>query len=84
LIVARLCRILLPALPLFCGEAYADPRPIDENLTFPCAFLGDCPVRKVPGGPDRAVQPFAGSIGRPCAWRERPTPQGPRKVRACY
>ena len=84
----RLCTILLPALVLFCGplrgQAHADPRPVDGNLTFPCAFLGDCPNRKIPGGPDRAVHPFEGSIGRPCGWRVRPTPQGPRKVRTCY
>lgn len=86
--VVRSCGITLSAALLwgqaFAGEALAAPGPVDGNLTFACGFLGACPPRAVPGGPDREVHPFRGSLGRPCGWRERPTPQGPRRVRMCY
>ena len=68
---------------VFSARAEAEPRPVDDVFTFACAFLGDCPVRAVPGAPDRDVRPFEGTLGRPCTWRERPTPSGPRRVRAC-
>jgi hypothetical protein len=81
---ARLCTILLALAMTVGGPAHADPRPLDGNLDFPCNFLGACPKRVVPGGPDRDVRPFSGSLGRPCAWRDRPTPEGPRRVRVCW
>lgn len=65
------------------GPAHAEPRPPDGTLGFACNILGDCPPRTVPGAADRDVRPFDGTLGRPCAWRERPTPSGPRKVRTC-
>ncbi|WP_375465064.1 hypothetical protein [uncultured Methylobacterium sp.] len=65
------------------GQAHAEPRPPDRTLTFACNVLGDCPPRTVPGQADRDVRPFDGTLGRPCTWRERPTPSGPRKVRTC-
>ncbi len=68
---------------VFNGRAEASPRPVDGTFTFACAYLGDCPLRTVPGAPDRDVRPFEGVLGRPCTWRERPTPSGPRKVRTC-
>ena len=68
---------------VFSVRADAEPRPFDDVFTFACAALGDCPVRTVPGAPDRDVRPFEGAPGRPCAWRERPTPSGPRRVRTC-
>ena len=81
---ARL-RLFLLVIAMTCaGQAFADPRPPDGNLDFACNFLGDCPARTVPGARDRDVRPFVGGLGRPCAWRERPTPEGPRKVRACW
>jgi hypothetical protein len=81
---ARLCTILLTLAITGSGQAYADPRPPDGDLDFLCNFLGDCPTRAAPGGPDRDVRPFVGSLGRPCAWRTRPTPEGPRRVRVCW
>ncbi|GEP07640.1 hypothetical protein [Methylobacterium oxalidis] len=55
-----------------------------SEITFACDFLGRCPVQASPGAPDRDVQPFEGSLGRPCGWRWRETPSGTRKVRVCY
>lgn len=81
---ARLCLILTGIAITSGGQAFADPRPPDANLDVLCNVLGDCPARTVPGAPDRDVRPFAGSLGRPCAWRERPTPEGPRRVRVCW
>ena len=81
---ARLCTILLALAITASGQAYAEPQPPDGNLDFLCNFLGDCPNRSAPGGPDRDVRPFVGSLGRPCARRIRPTPEGPRRVRACW
>ncbi|MFC6027327.1 MULTISPECIES: hypothetical protein [Methylobacterium] len=75
---------ITPAGQAFAGQAYASPRPPDGNLDFPCNFLGACPPRVQPGGPDRDARPFTGSLGRPCAWRDRPTPEGPRRVRVCW
>ena len=81
---ARLCKILLISIIPYCSQALADPRVPDGNLDFACNFLGICPVRTVPGGPDRDVRPFVDSLGRPCARRDRPTPEGTRHVRACW
>lgn len=67
----------------FSGQAQAQPHPPDDVFTFACNVLGDCPRRTVPGPADRDVRPFDGTLGRPCAWRERPTPSGPRRVRTC-
>ncbi|WP_245516721.1 hypothetical protein [Methylobacterium segetis] len=55
-----------------------------SEITFACDFLGRCPIQASPGAPDRDVQPFEGSLGRPCGWRWRATPSGTRKVRVCY
>lgn len=76
--------MLLIAALICCGQAYAGPREPDGNLDFLCNVFGACPARAVPGAPDRDVRPFTGALGRPCAWRERPTPQGPRRVRTCW
>ena len=81
---ARLCTILLMLAITGNGQAYAAARPLDGNLDFACNFLGKCPARVAPGGPDRDVRPFNGTLGRPCAWRDRPTPEGVRRVRVCW
>ncbi|KAA0109426.1 hypothetical protein CIW48_31405 [Methylobacterium sp. P1-11] len=81
---ARLCTILLTLAITGTSQAYAAPRPLDGNLDFLCNFLGDCPARTAPGGPDRDIRPFSGNLGRPCAWRDRPTPEGTRRVRVCW
>lgn len=44
----------------------------------------DCPGRRPPGPPDRDVRPFEGTLGRPCAYRWRFTPEGTRRVRVCF
>ncbi|MFD0935659.1 hypothetical protein ACFQ12_10775, partial [Methylobacterium trifolii] len=62
----RLCTILLLGAGILAGPASAAPRPPDGDLTFACNFLGDCPRKTAPGGPDRDVRPFEGSLGRPC------------------
>lgn len=65
-------------------EARAESRPYPTNITVACAFDPVCIDQAGPGGLDRDVRPFEGSLGRPCAWRWRPTPSGTRKVRVCY
>lgn len=44
----------------------------------------DCPGRRPPGAPDRDARPFEGTLGRPCAYRRRFSPQGTRRVRVCF
>lgn len=83
LLDALLSGFLSLLLIILSSRAEAEPRPVDGTFTFACAFLGDCPLRTVPGAPDRDVRPFENALGRPCTWRERPTPSGPRKVRTC-
>lgn len=55
-----------------------------EPFTFPCETPGTCGVQASPGPPDRDVRPFEGTLGRPCGYRARVTPQGTRKVRICF
>lgn len=43
-----------------------------------------CVRQAGPGPADRQVHPFEGTLGRPCAYRWRPTPSGTRKVRVCF
>ncbi|WP_191970301.1 hypothetical protein [Methylobacterium planeticum] len=69
---------------MHAGEACAASRPYPTNLTVVCAFDPVCVEQPGAGGLDRDVRPFEGSLGRPCAWRWRPTPSGTRKVRVCY
>lgn len=54
------------------------------HFTFACGFEETCRPRAAPGPADRQVRPFEGSLGRPCTYRWRDTPSGPRKVRVCY
>ena len=87
------------ALILQSGAVLAAARMADRHVprdtvpprafTFACAANGPCRNRDEtrqagPGPADRAVHPFEGSLGRPCAYRTRFTPQGNRKVRVCY
>ena len=65
-------------------EARAESRPYPTNTTVACVLGPVCIDQAGPGGLDRDVRPFEGSLGRPCAWRWRPTPSGTRKVRVCY
>ena len=55
-----------------------------EPFTFPCETPGGCGVQAGPGPADRDVRPFEGTLGRPCDYRTRATPQGTRKVRVCF
>ena len=80
--------ILLSSSALAAGTA-ADPSLVRrhapvEPFTFPCETPGTCGVQASPGAPDRDVRPFEGSLGRPCGYRMRATPQGTRKVRVCF
>lgn len=58
-------------------------RPV-EPFTFPCEPPGRCGVQAGPGPADRFVSPFEGTLGRPCGYRTRITPEGTRKVRMCF
>jgi len=58
------------------------PHAVADAVTSSCAHR-PCRVRP-PGPADRDVRPFEGSLGRPCAWRQRETPSGPRRVRICF
>ena len=49
-----------------------------------CDSRIDCPGRRPPGPPDRDARPFEGTLGRPCAYRWRFTPEGTRRVRVCF
>lgn len=62
---------------LFGAEPAADTR-------FSCRSDRECPGRRPPGAPDRDARPFEGTLGRPCGYRVRFTPQGERRVRVCY
>lgn len=53
------------------------------DVSFGCSLLPGCPPHGN-GRPDRQVQPFEGTLGRPCAYRWRATPSGTRKVRVCF
>lgn len=72
-----------PATDPFVFSGPAEPPPSLE-FTFPCDRIDGC---RNPGSsqqPDRQIRPFEGTLGRPCGYRERPTPSGPRRVRVCY
>ena len=78
--------LLLPPSPARARPGF-DPvpsGPLFEPFTSPCGLLFACDDRRPPGAPDRDVHPFEGRLGRPCAWRERETPGGPRRVRVCF
>lgn len=90
--VSAFCASLLLALPLAVRPAIAadalPPRGADTAgstaFTFACGGPEPCRPQAAPGPADREVHPFAGSLGRPCAWRWRETPSGTRKVRVCF
>ena len=44
----------------------------------------DARCRRPPGPPDRDIRPLIDPLGRPCGFRWRETPSGPRRVRVCY
>lgn len=54
------------------------------DFTSTCSYGQPCRPQAGPGPADRQVHPFIGSLGRPCAYRWRETPSGPRKVRVCF
>ncbi|MCJ2035438.1 hypothetical protein [Methylobacterium sp. J-068] len=77
---------LATALIVLGGSAYAaepDAGP-GRAVTLSCDGPAPCRPGAAPGPADRAVRPFKGSLGRPCAYRWRATPQGTRKVRVCF
>ena len=76
--------MLCAATTLICPEAHATRLFDLGDITIPCEIAGGCEPRTTPGPPDRQVAPFTGTLGRPCGWRFRPTPEGTRRVRACY
>ena len=54
------------------------------RFTFACGPGAPCRPQAGPGPADRAVHPFEGTLGRPCGYRWRATPEGTRKVRVCF
>ncbi|GJD97723.1 hypothetical protein OCOJLMKI_4956 [Methylobacterium iners] len=78
MIRTALARIALGAGILAAGPAWAG------EITGPGfrALPPHCPLHAPCD--DRQVQPFEGSLGRPCGYRWRPTPSGTRKVRVCF
>lgn len=64
---------------------HVGPRgPAQARLLKPACDVGG-PCRQAgPGPADRDVRTFAGSLGRPCGYRWRATPEGSRKVRVCF
>ncbi len=83
---------LLVAIPLGIGPALAadvqppqtEDRVHSNAFTIACGGPEPCRPQAGPGPADREAHPFAGSLGRPCAWRWRDTPSGTRKVRVCF
>ncbi|MGU3363030.1 hypothetical protein ACLBWX_22165 [Methylobacterium sp. M6A4_1b] len=79
---------LLGSSALAAGAA-ADPSLVRRHapaqpFMVPCDAPGTCGVQASPGAADRDVRPFEGTLGRPCGYRMRATPQGTRKVRVCF
>ena len=66
-----LCVVILLAIAVSPPDTTAAPTYPEFRLTPPP------PV-------DRQVDPFGGTLGRPCGYRWRATPSGTRKVRVCY
>ncbi|WP_232627930.1 hypothetical protein [Methylobacterium sp. Leaf118] len=83
-------RTLIPALAFLGGLAAAPAIAADAGTPGIGRRLCPQPVRcrRPPGPPDRDVRPFEGSVqgalGRPCGFRWRYTPSGPRRVRVCF
>ena len=70
-------RILFLGIVILSGIAASPPNAAAQP-TYP-------EFRLTPPPPaDRQVDPFGGSLGRPCVYRWRATPSGTRKVRVCY
>jgi hypothetical protein len=88
--LAGLALILAPvSVPARAAGASADPTLVRRHapvapFTFPCGTPGTCGVQAGPGPADRDVRPFEGTLGRPCGYRSRATPEGVRKVRVCF
>ena len=94
-LAACLAIALALALTLPAGDAgAAETRPAwaMDRAAFTSACSGastlleshPCRRQAGPGPADRDVHPFDGALGRPCAYRLRETPSGPRKVRVCF
>lgn len=75
-----LCLLAVPALQP--ASAGARPLPVVCGPGGICEERAD--ARRPPGAPDRDARPFGGSLGRPCAYRWRFTPEGTRRVRVCF
>ncbi|GJE70766.1 hypothetical protein [Methylorubrum podarium] len=71
------------ALALMTGGA---ARAADAGRVRPEAArcLDDVRCRRPPGPPDRDIRPLIDPLGRPCGYRWRETPSGPRRVRVCF
>lgn len=70
-------------LALIAGGA-AQAADAGQVRTRAAACLDDVRCRRPPGPPDRDIRPLIDPLGRPCGFRWRETPSGPRRVRVCY
>ncbi len=71
------------ALALTTGSA-AWAADAGQSRPSPVVCPDDVRCRRPPGPPDRDVRPLIDPLGRPCGYRWRETPSGPRRVRVCY
>lgn len=83
------CALLLQAGSPRAAEPAQAPRASHPSarharFTFACGPFAPCRPQAAPGPADRSVHPFEGTLGRPCGYRWRATPEGTRKVRVCF
>ena len=77
LVPALLVLVLLDGRGVFAAD-------IDLARPARAVCLEDARCRRPPGPPDRDIRPLIDPLGRPCGYRWRETPSGPRRVRVCF
>ncbi|MEE7458063.1 hypothetical protein MPAR168_16905 [Methylorubrum populi] len=77
LVPALLVLVLLDGRAVFAAD-------IDLARPARTVCLEDARCRRPPGPPDRDIRPLIDPLGRPCGYRWRETPSGPRRVRVCF
>lgn len=77
LVSAALVLVLLDGSAAFAAD-------IDPARPGRATCVEDARCRRPPGPPDRDIRPLIDPLGRPCGYRWRETPSGPRRVRVCF